>query len=246
MNSKRSLYLWRDAVLSLFYPRECALCKSFVESHDDGATCEVCWQKTRTFTQNESLCHKCGRLLQNNASGNVLSHCHYCSSDFYSAARAVGVYEGALRIAVLELKEKPFIPNRLKSLLAQAVNQVIFAEATSVVAVPLHPKREKIRGFNQALLIAKFLSGHTNLPLLERVLIRELYTRQHRAGMDELARHQSIADAFIVKQPRLVKNEKILLIDDVFTSGATVSTCAQTLREAGTQDVFVLTIARAV
>jgi ComF family protein len=245
-SSKSFLSLLQDATLALFYPRECALCGNSVESYNDGATCAACWKKTRIFKNCESLCNKCGRFLEISLVSDVSINCYRCRDDFYSAARAVGVYEDALRIAVLELKEKPFIAPKLKTLLEQAINHATFAQTTKIVPVPLHFKREKLRGFNQAQILAKFLSLKTNLPLIERALRRELYTKQHRAGMDEQARHDSIVKAFVVKQPNLIRNENILLVDDVFTSGATASICAKALIDAGAQAVFVLTIARAV
>jgi predicted amidophosphoribosyltransferase len=76
--------------------------------------------------------------------------------------------------------------------------------------------------------------------------VRRVHTERHRAGMDARARRESVADVFAVRHPKLVTGQRVLLVDDVFTTGATVSACAAVLREAGTQDVFVLTLARPV
>jgi ComF family protein len=116
--------------------------------------------------------------------------------------------------------------------------------ATRVVPVPLHPERMRERGFNQAAVLAAALARLTGLPLDESSLVRTLHTERHRAGMDARARRESVDKAFAVRRPRLVEGERILLIDDVFTTGATVSSCASALRAAGAQEVFVLTIAR--
>jgi ComF family protein len=116
--------------------------------------------------------------------------------------------------------------------------------ATLIVPVPLHPERERERGFNQAAVLARSLAKSTGLPFDEHSLVRSVHTERHRTGMDARARRESVADAFVVKRPRLIAGERILLIDDVFTTGATVSACAQKLQAAGAMDVFVLTIAR--
>ncbi|HKR58717.1 MAG TPA: hypothetical protein VJS64_03200, partial [Pyrinomonadaceae bacterium] len=112
--------------------------------------------------------------------------------------------------------------------------------------VPLHPKREKARGFNQSVIIGKALALEVGLPFAEKTLVRTTHCEKHRAGMDASGRRESVADAFAVSFPRLVAGAKVLLVDDVFTTGATVSACGSTLLAAGATDVFVLTIARPV
>jgi ComF family protein len=110
--------------------------------------------------------------------------------------------------------------------------------------VPLHPEREKARGFNQAAVIGRELSLAISVPLDEVSLLRVAQTNRHRAGMDAKGRRDTVADAFRVAFPALIAGERVLLVDDVFTTGATVSSCARTLLEAGAAEVFVLTIAR--
>jgi len=122
--------------------------------------------------------------------------------------------------------------------------QYPLVEATRIVPVPLHPEREKARGFNQAALLARELSKATLLPLDEVSLVRTHHTNRHRAGMDWKGRRETVAEAYRVIYPALIAGERILLIDDVFTTGATVSSCAKTLFDGGAAEVFVLTLAR--
>jgi len=117
--------------------------------------------------------------------------------------------------------------------------------ANLIIPVPLHPERERERGFNQALLLARELSRLSNLPLDEHSVVRRVHTERHRAGMDAKARRQSVSEAFAVRHPKLIAGQRVLLVDDVFTTGATVSACAAVLKGAGAEEVFVLTIARA-
>jgi ComF family protein len=118
--------------------------------------------------------------------------------------------------------------------------------ATQIIPVPLHGEREQERGFNQATLIAGALSKATALPLNTVSLVRVKNVRKHRAGMDVKGRRDTVAGAFRVVHPAVVAGERVLLIDDVFTTGATASACADVLLKAGAAEVFVLTIARAV
>jgi ComF family protein len=164
----------------------------------------------------------------------------------FTAARACGVYEGALRASILHLKHQPHLCRKLKEELVKVQRQYPLNRATRIVPVPLHAEREKSRGFNQASLIARELSSASSVPLDEVSLQRTAHTIRHRAGMDAKGRRDTVADAFRVTYPALIAGERVLLVDDVFTTGATVSACAQTLLEAGAIEVFVLTIARPV
>ncbi len=113
-----------------------------------------------------------------------------------------------------------------------------------IISVPLHSEREKARGFNQAALLAQKLALASGLPLDNVSLVRTSHTERHRAGMDSTDRRKTVDKAFHVVHPALVTGESVLLVDDVFTTGATVSSCAKILKEAGATDVFVLTVAR--
>jgi ComF family protein len=236
-----------DAALSLIYPQECAVCGSSVESRADGVACAACWQKTRTFGEENLICWKCGVLaagaVPEEKRGEV--RCRRCDAEPFTAARACGAYEGALRASVLFLKHEPHVATRLARLLFETARREPLSSVTRIVPVPLHPERLRERGFNQAAMLGHALAERTRLPLDEWSLVRIVHTERHRAGMDSRARRETVEDAFQVRRTRLVEGERILLIDDVFTTGATVSACASALKEAGAQDVFVLTVARA-
>jgi ComF family protein len=233
-----------DACLTLIYPQICRLCEKSVEARADGVACRACWQKTRIFTGKEIICEKCGAFLSSNGE-KFTSFCHRCEDDAFDSARAAGLYEHALLATVLNLKKIPFVPLKLENLFFEAFLQSPFRNATRIIPVPLSKRRQGERGFNQASLLAKILAQRTNLPLDEQSLIRKIHTPQHRAGMDRKARLESVRNAFEVTRPNFIENENILLIDDVFTSGATAANCAQALKKKGARAVYVLTVARA-
>src|ERR1700730_4708923 len=237
-----------DSLLALVYPQSCAVCGDSVESRALGVACEKCWQQTHLFNGTETLCWKCGLPSKGTVPQEKREQvrCGRCDEDAFSAARAGGIYEGALRASALSLKREQHIGSRLKQLMIERQKQYPLSEATRIVPVPLHPEREKARGFNKAALIARELSEATSLPLDEVSLVRTHHSNRHRAGMDWKGRRDTVADAFQVMYPALIAGERVLLIDDVFTTGATVSSCAKTLLDAGAVEVFVLTIARPV
>ena len=236
-----------DSLLAVAYPQSCAICGASVERRKFGVVCETCWASTRVFKGTETLCWKCGVLLDFEALPVAPDEvrCGRCETHSFDVARAVGPYKGALRESVLELKRQPQLAPHLEALLIAVARREPLNSSTRIVAVPLHERRLKSRGFNQAAVMAEALSRGLGLPLDGASLVRVSSTEKYRAGLDAKGRRDTVAEAFAVCRPRLVANENILLVDDVFTTGATVSACAEALHLAGAQNVFVLTISRA-
>jgi ComF family protein len=235
-----------DAALALVYPQACAVCGGSVESRHDGVACAACWQATRLFSDEDTLCWKCGAFTRAHVSEDRRKsiRCGQCDKDGFTAARACGFYEGALRASVLELKREPHVAAHLGRLMLAALQREPINSADLIIPVPLHPSRERERGFNQAALLARALSRLSKLPRDEYSVVRRVHTERHRAGMDSRARRESVAAAFAVRHADAIAAKRVLLIDDVFTTGATVSACAAVLKDAGAEDVFVLTLAR--
>jgi ComF family protein len=236
-----------DAGLALVHPQACAVCGRSVESRHDGVACAMCWQATRLLADDDTLCWKCGALSRASVTKDRRRsiRCRQCDDDAFTAARACGAYEGALRASVVQLKREPHITRRLALLMLEVQKREPLNGADLIVPVPLHAQRERERSFNQALILARELARLSGLPIDEHSVLRKVHTERHRAGMDSIARRKSVAGAFEVRHRDLIMGKRVLLIDDVFTTGATVSACAAALKEAGAEEVLVLTIARA-
>ncbi len=233
-----------DPLLAIAFPKACLVCGNITEKYADGIACDACWGKTSVFTGNETLCIKCSQFLRAELpSGDAF--CHRCDDHCYEAARAVGLYENALSASVLSLKSEPFIASRLKGLICDAFDRSPFYDAEVVVPVPLSKRRQIERGFNQAEIPATIISRHTGIEVDRVSLSRTVHTPVHRAAMDRRSREMTVQRAFAVTRPKLVEGRSVLLVDDVFTSGATVSMCAIVLKKVGARKVYVLTIARA-
>jgi ComF family protein len=228
MNLTRAGELICDAVLTLAYPQVCVICAESVEQRRFGVACESCWKETRIFTDEEADFSN-----------------PRCEPLEFTTARALGMYEGALRESVVVLKRQPFVPRHVAGLLVSAVRREPLNSSTRVIPVPLHPKRLRTRGFNQASIVAQPVARALKLPVDEVSLIRVSSTERYRAGLDRKGRRDTVAGVFKVALPRLIVAENILLVDDVFTTGATVSSCAEALLADGARAVFVLTVARA-
>lgn len=236
-----------DALLTIAYPQVCRVCGGSVEERRLGVACRACWDKTRVFTGAETICWKCGALSLGIDVPNEIKHeirCRRCDSQSFAAARAVGVYEKALRESVLSLKRRPHVSSFLINLLCGAAEREPLNNATLIIPVPLHENRQRERGFNQAAVIAEALANTLHLPVDQATLRRARASEKYRAGLDPKGRRDTVAGVFEVRHPKLVEGESILLVDDVFTTGATVNSCAEALLASGASKVVVLTIAR--
>lgn len=231
----------QNSLLSVVYPGECRVCSIAVCDINDGVACGECWTKTRTFRGSESLCGKCGIFFGDDAPPSPV-FCHRCDGHFYQKASAIGIYEHALAASIISLKTSPHIPRRI----VDAIRKFNFPEADILVPIPLSKQRKLERGFNQAEVIAAAVSRATKIPVDALSLVRKTHTPIHRTGMDEKARDLSVRNAFEVVRPKLIAGKSVLLVDDVLTSGSTVSHCAEILKKHGALRVDVFTLARAV
>lgn len=234
-----------DPLLSIVYPQSCRCCGSSVETYKNGIACSPCWDATRIFSGRETLCAKCGAFQENGRTGDEV-RCRQCEDSFFDRAVAAGIYERALAASVLNLKKIPHLPHRVRRVFLSALQRADLAETNVILPIPLSRKRHLERGFNQAEVLATIAAGELGLPMIKNALARKIHTPVHRVAMDNKARDLSVHNAFEVRFPRLVRDRNIVLIDDVFTSGATVSNCAKVLKKNGAAKVNVLTLARAV
>lgn len=117
-------------------------------------------------------------------------------------------------------------------------------EEYSIVPIPLHPKKERQRGFNQSTYIARLLSSYMNIPLLTDALIRIRQTKT-QAFISKDKRVENVQNSFLVSNPEKIKGKNILLIDDVSTSGATLNAAAQELKKEGARHIVGLVVAKA-
>jgi ComF family protein len=175
---------------------------------------------------------------------NAFNCCRRCQQDrpCVSRARAIGVYDGALRAIVHALKydARRSLAAPLGALM-RARGDAVLRDAAYVVPVPLHPSRRRERGFNQA----RDLAGHLGLPVVEA--LARVHRTTPQAQLSAAGRRENVRDAF--RTTRLVRRligATVVLVDDVSTTGATLDACAQTLKDAGIREVRALTAARVV
>jgi competence protein ComFC len=194
------------------------------------------------------VCSCCGRPLRLNLQNHSI--CKQCAATeyYFRQARAVALYEGALReyLADLKYRFRPELGVALGELLVEwsKLNRE-WRQNDLIIPVPLHQQRIAVRGYNQAELIARPLGEYWGKRILTETIIREKLTpKQNDLSKNE--RFVNIANAFRVLKPKMVAGKRILVIDDIMTTGATVSEVARTLLKAGALRVDVLTVATGV
>jgi ComF family protein len=123
--------------------------------------------------------------------------------------------------------------------------QNIKTDATAIIPIPLHPKKLRLRGFNTAYMLAKSASKALGLPIIDKALNRAVHTSA-QANLDKAARQKNLTGVFSLLPENLQGHHHVILVDDVYTTGATLSICAKLLQEAGVKSITVLTLARAL
>jgi ComF family protein len=167
----------------------------------------------------------------------------------FGVARAAGIFQGPLRAAVHRLKYNDLkeLATPLGALLANRMipdGLLIGRSYEAIVALPLHPARERERGYNQAHLLAAAVAEMTGIPLLPMGILTRTQRTDPQARLSLRARRAAITpEMFTLTQPNTVTGKSLLLVDDVFTTGTTVNACATTLIQAGAASVDVATLA---
>jgi len=241
-----------DALVSVFFPAGCRLCERVLLQASAVPICPECLGSFAAL--GGSGCEKCGQPLAtwslggpgDARSGDALL-CPVCQERDYGfdRARSYALYQGAIVRAIMLLKIERMEP--LGRWFAERLIEVARREAISVdivVPVPLHRQRERERGYNQADLIAKPLARRLGLPYRTALLTRtKPRPDKHILSLEE--RWDSVRGAFATRPGSKVDNLRVLLVDDVMTTGATLDAAAKALRDAGAKSVIGLTVARA-
>jgi ComF family protein len=248
---------WAEhAAASLFFtlfPAECRICDAPLIRISRLPVCETCLEALRPLAG--SLCGVCGEALLSPAflerSEPRCGLCQRLHPPFEKAV-AYGSYDGGLRDLIHLLKYQQVRPAGavLGRMLAETVSVLESDLPTGpilIIPVPLHAKKRSQRGFNQSEVIARAALKHLNRPERFRISVGALLRRRETESQIGLTRHQrreNLRGAFVVSDPEQITQCNVLLVDDVYTTGTTVSECARVLRRAGVNRVYVATVAR--
>lgn len=230
-------------LLDLLYPPSCAACGARLALRDPAPWCLPCSASVEVLRP--PYCASCGEPFDGEGPVHPCRRCLEAPPPF-SLARAPLVYGGAVQEALARYKfgGQEFLGRELGALLAAGAPDLDPARYELVALVPLHPRRLASRGFDQAAALGRAVARAHRLAFAPR-LLRRLRHTPPQSRLTGAARVRNVAGAFEVARPREALGRRVLLVDDVLTTGATARVCARALRQAGAADVAVLTLARA-
>jgi len=237
-------------LIDLIYPPRCGVCQTFIWENrathegEEIGFCRDCFNAFEKVTS--PLCPLCGRPF---SVGSGEDHtCEPClkKRPHYDIARAPYLYQGPLMTAIHDLKyaKKSHLARSLGPLLASYAETWLGRDdSLLVMPVPLHPNRLRERGFNQSLLLARHVASRIGADL-DYLSLRRVRHTQPQTTLTSDERRKNVRRAFGVVGHASLKERSVLLIDDVATTGSTLSECARALKKAGVKEVYCLVLAR--
>jgi ComF family protein len=230
-------------IFTLFFPDDCRVCKRALEKWTRVPVCGECLASPAPLVA-DYFCAVCNTPFLNAFPLDEQGVCAACRSGLrgFDHAASFGMYEGTLRSLIHLFKYSGMKPlaRPLAVFLERAVPPGEHFDA--VVPVPLYWRKQWERGFNQAELLARCLAGHRGIPVWNA--LRRKRSTETQAGLASAGRRRNVAGAFVVRGNAHLAGKKLLLIDDVMTTGATASACAAALKRGGAGSVSLLTLAR--
>lgn len=231
----------KEALLDILYPREAACigcCRERLDI-DSLGLCPAC--KLSLPFISPPACTKCGKPLY-----HQMHFCPDCRTVRHSFSQAVSVFEytGLIKQIIHRFKYEAerYLADPMAYWMSKSLERQNTWQIDSIIPVPLHPRRQQKRGYNQSALLAQGIGRRIKKEVLQNVLIRSRDTPpQYSLGRQQ--RMINLMDAFEVTLARKIQGKNIVLVDDIYTTGSTADQCSRTLVKAGAQKVYVLTLA---
>lgn len=238
--SKRFLPI--RALKNFLFPPSCAECGALIV--EDVGVCAQCWQNISYIEK--PLCDQMGVPFEYDPGGALLSATALASPPPYRRARFVASYDEVARSLVQKMKyrDQTYLGKFMGGLMVKFGTELI-KDSDVILPVPLHRRRLFMRRFNQASLLADDIAARSHLPVEHLILTRKLPTRS-QIGLSAKERRKNVAKAFETdpQHRHTLKDKRVLLIDDVVTTGSTIEACTKTLLRAGVCHVNILAFAR--
>ncbi|PIV54739.1 ComF family protein [Candidatus Desantisbacteria bacterium CG_4_10_14_0_8_um_filter_48_22] len=247
-SGQNSLRYFAEGLLNFIYPPRCLACSKLLE--DNAGLCGQCFEEIRIIV--DPYCQRCGMPLDPPEAfkGIETPLCADCRNHRrpFALARSIGRYEGVLKkcIHLFKYKGRKVILKPIDKLISLYFPGLFPVEKISfIVPVPLHRKRLREREFNQSELVADMIGSKYGIPVLADILSRTVYTSP-QVALTRDERAENVKGAFKAGESSWLPKSNILLVDDVYTTGATACECARVLKQAGAESVYIFTLAHDV
>ena len=230
----------------LLFPRQCPVCQEVlpvlgteIVTKKNAYLCRECYE-ILPFV-GEITCYQCGKTL----SDEEAEYCQDCSENNHSFKKNVAIleYKGQARACMAALKYKnrrDYAEFFAEELVRRYGDEITNWGIEAILPVPVHARKRRVRGYNQAEILAKEIGRRMKLPVYSGLLVRTKYTKPQK-NLTGLERGNNVKNAFLVTEDR-VKLKKVMMVDDIYTSGATIDECSVTLQQHGVEKVYAACI----
>jgi len=225
-----------DKIFNFFFPAKCGFCGEIT-----GTNSYICSECKRILcNEDRNCCNLCGKKIY--LEENICRECRE-RRVYYEKLIFFDEYKDVLkdRIIAYKFNDKSYLYSFFAELL---MNKIIDEEIDLITAIPISKRRMKERGYNQSELIAKRISKLTGIPYF-KLLVKTRETKR-QSELSKIERMINVKDSFVFNNKFNIKDKKILLVDDVFTTGATINECSKILKKLGSMSIKALVIARGV
>lgn len=226
-------------ILAFIYPRRCPVCGEIVLPKKS-LVCDSCYDKLKLIK--EPKCKQCGKPLQHVEQ----EYCYDCSRKNYhfEQGMAVWIYDKVMQKSIAAFKYKhrmeyaDFYIHEVMDHYGIWLKQL---QLDAIIPVPIHKRKRKIRGYNQAAVLAKGIGDELSIPVIEDVLLRVRNTLPQKE-LNDRERYRNLIEAFIVQDANYMLQHinKVLIVDDIYTTGSTIEACTNILKNAGVQKVYFI------
>ncbi|MEG1361367.1 MAG: ComF family protein [Lachnospiraceae bacterium] len=221
------------------FPRRCPICERIILPDQTRYCCPDCLKKLSYIT--EPSCMKCGQPIDCEGS----EYCYDCErhKHEYIRGRGVWIYNHALKESIYRFKyanKREYAAFYAQQMYEQLGEWIQSLGVDAIIPIPLHSKKKRQRGYNQSELIAKALSARIKIPVNTRLLIRDKNTGPQKERND-IERKINLKNAFKIRTNEL-QLKKILLLDDIYTTGSTIDAAAKVLKESGALEIYFISV----
>ena len=232
-----------ETFLDFIYPRNinCIICDEDIDKTEAYSMCAICRDTVKFITSR--YCEKCGKPLE---PLYLPQQCPDCitTKHYFDRGFSCVEYDDTIKKLIYDLKyyKKRYLAYPMAQVMAERLNQHALGKIDMIVPVPLHRKKEAERGFNQSLLIAKYIGDLLRVPVNHKGIVRKKETISlNKLTKDE--RRENLKDAFQLMDKEIFRHKKILLVDDIYTTGSTIDACSKELRKGNPKEIFFITFA---
>ena len=235
-----------DSFLELIYPEKncCQICGEVDDKIGEKYICKGCFKKLRLIKF--PVCKVCGKSLSTTPEQKLCQECIRNPKSFYKN-RSPFRYKGIIKKILHDYKylDKPYYFKMLGYFLYQYIQETNYTDYDFITTVPLHNIKLRKRGYNQAELIAKYLAKKLSIPYIDTLKRVKNTTKQSNLSKEDRARN--LKNVFEIKSKNTynkIRGKKILIVDDIYTTGATINECSSVLTTNGANRVYSITVAR--